>query len=572
MALSFIASSSTQATTITIPGTYAAGDLLVIFAWRNGSTTPPSLPAGWTNVGTNTGTTSSVRVGYKVATSNSQTSGTWTNATTLSCSIYRGQNSITPFVNVGGQTGTSPTVNYSGITTMQEPGRSWVVRFAGIKTNDTALETPCTGDTFRSGSAGGAANEVAAFDTNGAVSSSSFQSTSVGGTAGVYITFTAELKAQSTTYMEAGSASTQDLKFMRTIINGSGAASSDSQAVQGSVRSFKALCTSGVSDNVRIYTPNGTIGDSGSRFTCYVRFSVVSPGQVADIIDFMTANGAADCFYIALTNTNKLAILDKNFVTQATGTTTIAANTDYRLSCSYTIQTSALNLITIYLNGVQEAQATNITVTVGTSTVGYGMNNPLINVNTFYAHIYMDNGAAGDIGDVRVTAKRPNANGTTNGFTTQIGSGGSGYGSGHSPQVNERPLSETNGWSMVGAGSAVTEEYSIENASTGDVDISSGTIVDYMGWMWAKSLSSETASLILNNVTSSASLTSTSTMFTQIANSTSYPGGGTDIGVITTTALTTVSLFETGIMFAYTPGGAVVAANVSWKNLLGVGQ
>ncbi|WP_323162301.1 hypothetical protein, partial [Pseudomonas fluorescens] len=78
-----------------------------------------------------------------------------------------------------------------------------------------------------------------------------------------------------------------------------------------------------------------------------------------------------------------------------------------------------------------------------------------------------DSSALTDPGNIWVAAKRPNANGTTNGFTTQIGSGGSGYGSGHSPQVNERALSTTNGWSMVGAGAAVTEEYNIESKSTG---------------------------------------------------------------------------------------------------------
>ena len=58
-----------------------------------------------------------------------------------------------------------------------------------------------------------------------------------------------------------------------------------------------------------------------------------------------------------------------------------------------------------------------------------------------------------DPGAILVTAKRPFTNGTTeDGFTTQIGASGSGYGSGHTPQVNERPLSQTNGWSVIGAG------------------------------------------------------------------------------------------------------------------------
>ncbi len=69
----------------------------------------------------------------------------------------------------------------------------------------------------------------------------------------------------------------------------------------------------------------------------------------------------------------------------------------------------------------------------------------------YFDDIYVDNGSdLSDPGNVHVTAKRPGSNGLSNGFATQIGSGGSGFGSGHAPQVNERPLSNTNGWSSVG--------------------------------------------------------------------------------------------------------------------------
>jgi hypothetical protein len=132
-------------------------------------------------------------VAYKFATSGSETSGTWTNANAVACQIYRGAFlSGTPVINSGGQTGTSATVNYSGITTMVDPNASWVLRFAGNTSIDTALETPPTGHTFRVGNVG-ATCEVAGFDTNGSVVSSSFGSTSVGGTTGNYVTKTLEL-------------------------------------------------------------------------------------------------------------------------------------------------------------------------------------------------------------------------------------------------------------------------------------------------------------------------------------------------------------------------------------------
>lgn len=195
MAISFIAAGSAQGTTITIPGSgsYASGDIMVMFAWRNGNTTSPSIPAGWTSVGLNAGTLCSTTVAFKVATSGSETSGTWTNATSLVCQVYRGQKAASPVVNSGAQTGTATTVNYSGIGAMTGPGTSWVIRFGAISTNDTALQNPPAAFTFRTGSTGAVTDEVAGFDTNGTAASCSFAAVVVGGTIGNFITKTLEL-------------------------------------------------------------------------------------------------------------------------------------------------------------------------------------------------------------------------------------------------------------------------------------------------------------------------------------------------------------------------------------------
>lgn len=80
------------------------------------------------------------------------------------------------------------------------------------------------------------------------------------------------------------------------------------------------------------------------------------------------------------------------------------------------------------------------------------------------------------------------------------------------------------------------------------------SIVDYMGWVSASSLLSETGSIIVNGSSSNISLTSTITLFRKFAGSTVYPGGtGADIGITTTALATTVSLYECGIIFAFIP-------------------
>lgn len=203
MAISFIGAGGAQANTVTIPVGHATGDLLIIYAFRDGSTTAPTIPAGWTQVGLNTGTTVSSATGYRVATSGSETSGTWTNADAMVCHVYRGQLATgTPIVNPGAQAGTSTTVNYSGIVTMTGPGTSWVALFAGHSSIDTSLETPKTGTVNRSDNVG-AICEVAGHDTNGTVASFSFGSVNVGGTSGNYITKTIEILAATSTTGQA---------------------------------------------------------------------------------------------------------------------------------------------------------------------------------------------------------------------------------------------------------------------------------------------------------------------------------------------------------------------------------
>lgn len=75
-----------------------------------------------------------------------------------------------------------------------------------------------------------------------------------------------------------------------------------------------------------------------------------------------------------------------------------------------------------------------------------------------------------------------------------------------------------------------------------------------MGWATMKSLASETVQMILNGVNFAQAITSTATLYIKIKGSTTYPtGAGADIGITTDTSLTTVSLYECGVIVAYIP-------------------
>lgn len=331
----------------------------------------------------------------------------------------------------------------------------------------------------------------------------------------------------------------------------------------GHIKSLKYAVNSGSSCD-----KDSICQDAGARFSFWVYLNAL-PAAVASVFDVLTSGNGA-IFVLRFTSAGVMQLFSSGVQLGSNGGT-VTTGSWHRISIAYTITSTTVYTFNAWLDGVASLNVSNTGTLSSTGSSKIFLGN--ISADTTLDmrssdHYIDDSNALTDPGNIWVTAKRPNANGTTNGFTTQIGSGGSGYGTGHTPQINERPLSTTNGWSMIGAGSAITEEYTIESASTGDIDISGTTIVDYMGWAYAKALVGETASIIVGGSSSNISLTNANTMFTKVAGSSTYPAGGTDIGVITTTALTTVSLYEAGIAVGYIPAVATTTHNLT---LLGVG-
>lgn len=181
MAISYV-SSGTGTNSIASMPSHQAGDLLLFFAFRDGSTTAPSLPSGKTNIssGSGSGVARAYRLGYLIATGSSETSGTWTSATSLICHVYRPSSGKT--ISVGGfavNSGSSSSVNYPTITMQDSSGSSLVAGFAGATQNNGSLETAPSGMTNRS-LVSDSTDEAAGHDTNGGVSSWSSTNSSVG--------------------------------------------------------------------------------------------------------------------------------------------------------------------------------------------------------------------------------------------------------------------------------------------------------------------------------------------------------------------------------------------------------
>jgi hypothetical protein len=181
MALSFVGASSGVASA-SLPSGWQAGDLAVVFAYRDGNNTAPTLPTGWTDIISGGANTNSERVGYRVLQAGDTGTGTWTNATSVVCLVYRGQRGSAPIGASAQNGGNSTTVNYPALTLQDTSGNSWVAGFAGHRSTDTALETPPTGMVNRANVVD-ATDEAAGHDTNGGVTSWPSTNVSVGGTA-----------------------------------------------------------------------------------------------------------------------------------------------------------------------------------------------------------------------------------------------------------------------------------------------------------------------------------------------------------------------------------------------------
>lgn len=361
----------------------------------------------------------------------------------------------------------------------------------------------------------------------------------------LFLLLTAPASAVVTiTFLEPGTDATQGTQFFSSI-TGTGASSATDQIYTGP-RSLKI--TTGSPAAQTVLRRGGILGDGGRRISFRYRFDATP--AVANSSFLIRDSGDNGIASIVHNTNNTLSVAG---ATAANGTKVLSANTWYRLALSYTITDVNTFRFQLYINGVPEANMISGSIArTGSDLVRFLVAGSWgTNVNVWIDDIYIDNGNDyTDPGDIRVTAKLPFSNGTMNGFT---GSGTpSGYGSGNAGYVNERPLNTTNLVSVVAAG-VTTEEYNIENQAVGDVNLNGQQIMGLCGWLYAKALLAETASMVLNNATSSVALTSSDTMFQNCAATpAAYPAGtGTDIGLTTTALATTVTLYEAGVLVAY---------------------
>lgn len=187
-AVTHVGSASAGTTSVTFP-THQKGDLMIIMAFRDGSATLPTIPAGWIVLETSTTTSASSVLAYKVANNSSETSGTWTSATELAVQIYRGHAGVGIW---GGSGAVSSIITYPLISLTVTDGTSWVAGFAAHR-SATNVEGPPWGMTNKTS----AGSEIAGHDTNGGVASWPLSTVVVGASSG-WLSWVVEIKAATT--------------------------------------------------------------------------------------------------------------------------------------------------------------------------------------------------------------------------------------------------------------------------------------------------------------------------------------------------------------------------------------
>lgn len=197
MPLSYVGGAA-GTTSATLP-TFQSGDLALVFAFRDGSTTNPTVPSGWNTItNTSDGTTCSVSVGWRRLVYTDTTTGTWTNATRVVVLVWRGSEPfITPVGGGANSAGTTSTTTFPAVAMTRTDGTSWVVGFIGHRSTDTDIEIAPAGMTARAGGVDANA-EAHGHDTNGGVSSWSSTNRTASGTASGWVSRTQEILALPT--------------------------------------------------------------------------------------------------------------------------------------------------------------------------------------------------------------------------------------------------------------------------------------------------------------------------------------------------------------------------------------
>lgn len=357
-------------------------------------------------------------------------------------------------------------------------------------------------------------------------------------------------------FIENGSQSTGGVELYTSI---TGSVATDTSVKRTGGRSIKATCD--VNGNPSYATAAGILADTGRRISVYRYFDNLPDNGVdattgRAIFNVYQSNGTSQVFGVFMRSTGILTVAptggSASFVA---GTHSLVTVSWDRISFSYVITSVSNWTVKVYVDGILDITASNsnFNLTNASSSLlrigfAHGVAAGMANKVCHFSDVYVDDGTdLDDPGNIGVTAKRPSAN-CINKFNTAIGANPTNRWT----NVNEVPISTTNGWSESGA-TQVKECYGVERPSVGDVDLTDAKIISRTAWMLAKGAAggSGTPGIIDDNVVTGVTLTNAAKLFTTSTDAASYPA---TIGMQSTGSADDSFLYDCGEVISYIPG------------------
>jgi hypothetical protein len=272
------------------------------------------------------------------------------------------------------------------------------------------------------------------------------------------------------TFLESGSDATSGLEFWGGT---SGTVASDSAQSKTGPRAIKFTGNSTVTSTLSIAT--------AGRLNAYWRFSAL-PATPIVIVAINRASTTSN-FYIRRRADGTLGAYDPvaALLTGGGGTAVLGNDTWHRVAVSYSITSDTIYTIKVWVNGVLDINISNAGSLNASQPWSFLISSGVDGSNTSWVDdIYLDDITDGtDPGDIRVTAKLPAALNTNN-FDTTAGSGAARYN-----YVDDRAIDTAN-YLQHAANSDAQENFGIQDAAVGDVDISDQYIVGCTGWVYAR--------------------------------------------------------------------------------------
>lgn len=240
-----------------------------------------------------------------------------------------------------------------------------------------------------------------------------------------------------------------------------------------------------------------------------------------------------------------LRFADTDGVSCFDGITIIPANEFHRVAICW-IEHGLNDLeVKVYLDAVEELWLVDRNTAFGNAwpDLVYGwIGQPGANKVIRFDQIYIDN--VDDLSDPgpRLMTNKSGATVNADNFDTTGGTGA----------VNERPVSLTN-YRQQAASSQVLQNYTLQAADVGDVDISDETYIGYMGWAIAKkgAGTGTGAGLTVNGVTTDVTLQTSAGLLKAGVFDVNYPSNVAGIGMRSIDGDADTFLYECGLIEVY---------------------